>query len=276
SEGKKLAEITVTEGQPAQAAIDKNNVNYPNAGTATLTAVYSGSSSLNGTQESTTLTVGKANGTASVTLDGWAYGQTPADPVAESATNIGVEPVFEYKVKDAADTTYTSDKPTLPGAYTVRAIFGETANYKAVTATAEFTIAMGSYTDLTFENKTVTYNGQPQRLTVAGTLPQGTTVTYAPESATDAGSYLVTATISGQGYVDRTLTATLSIEAATPVVTITPAAGQDILVGQPVTLDVAVAGIRSETVTGNVSLNGETKALKNGQAAFTYTPADDQ
>ena len=223
-----------------------------------------------------TVSVNKANGTASVTMASWVYGQTPSDPVPVSATN-GTENVsYQYKESTADDTTYTSTKPTMPGHYTVRATFGETTNYNTVTATADFTISEGSYTGLTFENKTIPYDGKPHSLTVAGTLPQGTTVTYAPQSVTDAGSHTITATISGEGYTTETLEATLTIEAATPAVTITPAAGQEILIGEPVTLNVAVAGISGDTVTGNVTLNGETQALENGHAAFSYTPADHQ
>ena len=206
----------------------------------------------------------------------WEYGQTPSDPVPVSATN-GTENVsYQYKESTADDTTYTSTKPTMPGHYTVRATFGATTNYNTVTATADFTIREGSYTGLTFEDKTIPYDGKPHSLTVAGTLPQGITVTYAPQSVTDAGSHTITATISGEGYTTETLEATLTIEAATPAVTITPAAGQEILIGEPVTLNVAVAGISGDTVTGNVTLNDETQALENGHAAFSYTPADHQ
>ncbi|MDO5431200.1 hypothetical protein [Eubacterium sp.] len=223
-----------------------------------------------------TVSVNKANGTASVTMASWEYGQTPSDPVPVSATN-GTENVsYQYKESTADNTTYTSTKPTMPGHYTVRATFGETTNYNTVTATADFTIREGSYTGLTFEDKTIPYDGKPHSLTVAGTLPQGTTVTYAPQSVTDAGSHTITATISGEGYTTETLEATLTIEAATPAVTITPAAGQEILIGEPVTLNVAVAGISGDTVTGNVTLNDETQALENGHAAFSYTPADHQ
>lgn len=223
-----------------------------------------------------TVSVNKANGTASVTMASWEYGQTPSDPVPVSATN-GTENVsYQYKESTADNTTYTSTKPTMPGHYTVRATFGATTNYNTVTATADFTIREGSYTGLIFEDKTIPYDGKPHSLTVAGTLPQGTTVTYAPQSVTDAGSHTITATISGEGYTTETLEATLTIEAATPAVTITPAAGQEILIGEPVTLNVAVAGISGDTVTGNVTLNGETQALENGHAAFSYTPADHQ
>ena len=223
-----------------------------------------------------TVSVNKANGTASVTMASWEYGQTPSDPVPVSATN-GTENVsYQYKESTADDTTYTSTKPTMPGHYTVRATFGATTNYNTVTATADFTIREGSYTGLTFEDKTIPYDGKPHSLTVAGTLPQGTTVTYAPQSVTDGGSHTITATISGAGYIEKSMTATLTIEAATPAVTITPAAGQEILIGEPVTLNVAVAGISGDTVTGNVTLNGETQTLENGHAAFSYTPADHQ
>lgn len=48
---------------------------------------------------------------------------------------------YVYKVKGAADETYSATKPVTPGAYTVRASFPAATNYEAVTATADFTVS---------------------------------------------------------------------------------------------------------------------------------------
>jgi len=53
---------------------------------------------------------------------------------------------YTYKVKDAADGTYTAEKPTNAGTYTVKATIAETANYNGATETADFIIAKATVT----------------------------------------------------------------------------------------------------------------------------------
>ena len=60
-------------------------------------------------------------------------------------------------------------------------------------------------TGITFTDKTVDYNGQEQELTISGPLPEGTSVAYAGNKGTNAGTYQATATISGEGYKTLTL-----------------------------------------------------------------------
>lgn len=69
-------------------------------------------------------------------------------------------------------------------------------------------------TGVTFENKTVTYNGQQQKIEAGGTLPEGVSVAYEKNTGTDAGTYTAKATFSGTGYKTKTLTATLAINKA--------------------------------------------------------------
>ncbi|MBP3505803.1 MAG: InlB B-repeat-containing protein [Lachnospiraceae bacterium] len=79
------------------------------------------------------------DGTGSVTVSDVYYGKVP-EPVITSATNGTDHVTIEYKQKDASDDTYTSEKPTKVGEYTVRAIFAETSGYRQVTATDNFSI----------------------------------------------------------------------------------------------------------------------------------------
>ena len=60
--------------------------------------------------------------------------------------------------------------------------------------------ALAEFTDILFENETVTYDGEPHSLAVRGTLPEGTDVDYQNNGKTDAGTYTVTATLSKEGY----------------------------------------------------------------------------
>jgi hypothetical protein len=66
-----------------------------------------------------------------------------------------------------------------------------------------------------FEGKTVTYDGNPHSLEVTGTLPSGVTVQYSINNgAVSVGVYPITATLTGEGFTTKTLSATLTIEAA--------------------------------------------------------------
>ena len=73
--------------------------------------------------------------------------------------------------------------------------------------------ALSDITGVTFESKTVDFNGATHTLTITGTLPTGVSVTYTNNSGTNVGTYEATAVLSGEGYNTLTLTATLTINA---------------------------------------------------------------
>ena len=75
-----------------------------------------------------------------VSMSGWTYGGTAKSPSVSGNTGNG-EVTYKYKVSTDADSTYTSNKPTDAGTYTVQATVAETTNYYGATATANFTIA---------------------------------------------------------------------------------------------------------------------------------------
>ena len=95
----------------------------------------------NATSNKVTVTIVKADGTASVSLSDWTYGKTANKPVPTSDTNGINNVTYQYKVKGADDTTYRDTLPINAGDYTVKATFAATDNYNEVTATADFTIA---------------------------------------------------------------------------------------------------------------------------------------
>lgn len=82
----------------------------------------------------------RADGSGSVTMADFKFGEEPSVPVPQSDTNGTDHVTYEYKTQGADDSEYTSVKPTKAGNYTVKATFAQTTNYKAVTATADFTI----------------------------------------------------------------------------------------------------------------------------------------
>ena len=78
-----------------------------------------------------------------VTITGWTRGQTANAPSVTGNPGNG-DVTYEYKVKDADDSTYSPAVPADAGQYTVRATVAETANYNGGTATADFTISATS------------------------------------------------------------------------------------------------------------------------------------
>ena len=97
------------------------------------------------TSNAINVTITKANGTASVSMEGWTYGETAKTPVPTSKTNGTNGVTYQYKVKDANEGTYSTTVPTNVGSYTVKATFPATDNYNEVTATADFVIAQATH-----------------------------------------------------------------------------------------------------------------------------------
>ncbi len=70
-----------------------------------------------------------------------------------------------------------------------------------------------NFEGLTLANATVTYDGQPHSISVAGNLPEGAQVSYgqAGNSFTEVGQHSIQAVISAEGYNSLTLNAVLTI-----------------------------------------------------------------
>lgn len=94
---------------------------------------------------------------------------------------------------------------------------GEGYNTKSLTAT--LTINKAEITGVTLSDSTVTYNGQPHTLQIAGNLPVGVTCNYtcngeAVTAFTNAGEYTIKATLTGDNYITKELPAKLTINKA--------------------------------------------------------------
>lgn len=68
-------------------------------------------------------------------------------------------------------------------------------------------------TGVIFNNATYTYNGLQKTLR-ASNIPQGVTAIYSNNTGTNVGEYNASVTLSGEGYVTKTLTAKLTIAPA--------------------------------------------------------------
>lgn len=150
-----------------------------------------------------------------LTMTGWTYGSTPGSPVL---TNYSGDCSFRYKVKDAADSTYSAARPTAAGSYTVQAYYTTTWMHMTTTtviAEADFTIAPKAIT-VTAEAKSKTYGEADPALTYThDALAQGDSFTGALTRATgtDAGTYAITqGTLSAGGnYVITFVGANLTV-----------------------------------------------------------------
>lgn len=69
-------------------------------------------------------------------------------------------------------------------------------------------------TGITFADATYTYDGTEKALAISGTLPEGVSVSYSSEKATNAGTYNAKATLSGDNYNTLVLEAKLTINKA--------------------------------------------------------------
>ena len=219
------------------------------------------------TSNAINVTITKATGTASVSMDDWAYGEAAKKPALTSATNGTDNVTYLYKVKDADDTTYSDTLPINAGDYTVKATFAATDNYNEVTATDDFTITKATYnmTGVEFENASYTYDGSEKTLTISGTLPTGVIVAYENNKLTNAGSVTAKAKFtiadSDNYYAIDDMRATLTITKAKPTVSIS-AKPDSLRGGGKVTL--TVTGVPEE---GNVIVtcdNGITVDNANG------------
>ena len=119
-----------------------------------------------------------------VTLEGWAYGDTPNTPVVTGNTGNG-EVSFEYALKDSEDPS-TETVPTLPGTYTVFAYIEGSGDYAYGFAQADFVITKGTPAVSEPVARDLTYTESAQALVASGTAKGGTIYYVLSENAEDA------------------------------------------------------------------------------------------
>lgn len=170
-----------------------------------------------------TVTITPAEGAASLTMESWAYGETPARPKAASATNGTDAVTWRYAGTLADGSPYDSDvPPTDAGSYTVQAVFAATNNYRQVTKQAGFTVEKRGIT-VTWNRLDAVYNGAAQAPEIAGLVgvlaaDAGRVEASAAHGAqTAAGTYSASARLTGErahNYVLQNGAATFAIRPA--------------------------------------------------------------
>ena len=216
-DGLTFADKTVTYNGSAQS-IEVTNLpqgatvtysptsTFTNAGVYTVTATVS-APNFDTVTLSATLTINKASydmsqvvfADKSVAYDGNAH--------SLEATNL----------PDGVTVTYIGNNQTNVGTYTVLAVFsGDSVNYNPIAnMTATLTVTQNKVQGVTFDSRTVTYDGAVHSLAIEGNLPHGIAVVYEGNSQTNAGTYTVTAKFVGSNPNFEQLpdmSATLTIE----------------------------------------------------------------
>ena len=131
----------------------------------------------------------------------------------------GVEFVYAYSSDGGA---LIAGLPTDAGEYTVYA-YALNGEKQLLYAKSDITVAKAAYdmSCVSFKGATVTYDGEAHSLEIAGTLPDGVTVTYEGNGKVNAGEYTVKAkfAVSDANYTIDDMTAVLIIDKAMPVYT---------------------------------------------------------
>jgi len=137
----------------------------------------------------------------------------------QNKTYGSADPVFAYSSSglitgDSLTGALSRDAGETAGNYALTKGTLSNANYAITFIFANFTIKKAVVTGITFNNMSATYDKIFRSITITGTLPTGTTVTYVGNTGISAGVYNATANISGgQNYQDSTLYAILTISA---------------------------------------------------------------
>jgi hypothetical protein len=185
-------------------------------GTHNINAVYSGDANFIASNGALTQTVNKAD--AVVTLNAadlvQTYNATPRI-VGYTTTPAGLTGVsLTYNGSPTA--------PTTAGTYTVVAALNN-ANYEAPNAIGTLTVNKATAT-LTLGNLTHTYDGSPKSATVTSnpTDLTGISITYngSPTPPTNAGNYLVVASLTNTNYEAANAIGTLVINKAAATITL--------------------------------------------------------
>lgn len=147
----------------------------------------------------------------------------PASSGAENFTGIAFSDVtVDYdgqehtivatNVPDFATVEYVNAGPFVnAGTYSV-GVKINAPNYNEFTKTVTLKINKIDFSsDITFGDEKFFYNGEQKEITVTGTLPAGTTVTYANNKGVEAGEYEATATLTNVNYNTKTLNAKMTI-----------------------------------------------------------------
>ncbi|HEY3324607.1 MAG TPA: LamG-like jellyroll fold domain-containing protein [Planctomycetota bacterium] len=235
--------FSIVSGPATATGVDGSTITLTGGGTVTVQASQAGDANYSAAPDvDQSFTVGKATGTVALSNVSQVYTGTPK-PVTATTTPAGLDVNILYAGSATA--------PSAVGSYAVVATINDADYQGTVNGTLTITKASAS---VTIAGLSATFDGTAKSAT-ATTVPANLTVdfTYAGSATkpTNAGSYVVVATINDATY-QGSATGTLVIAKATPVITWS-----------------APADITAGTALSNTQLN----ATSATAGTFTYSPA---
>ena len=135
---------TDSDGNITYQYYDKDNGTYlsskpTSAGEYTVTAKTAETTKYYSSEDTASFKIVKRDPTISLSVPDTIVGQTYAPEFVTNSDSNSI--TFEYKVKGAADSTYTKTRPTAAGSYTIRVTVGSTDKFNEASATDNFTIS---------------------------------------------------------------------------------------------------------------------------------------
>lgn len=200
------------------------------------------------------------NGSGSVSMANWTFGQTAPNPVPVSSTNGTSGVTYKYKGRGSTSYAETATKPTNAGTYTVTATFPETTNYFSVTATANFEIYKANSINPTLTPFNGPYDGSAHKITVRG--GSGGTINYSTDNVTWSRTN-PSRTKAGVTRVYVKVVGDSNHNSSTPI-------------NSTITITDTVPPIGSLIINGNVILNNGMKATGTPNVTLTITGNDIQ
>ena len=225
------------------ATVNQSGLVTPHkAGTATISVMKRDGSA----QGSVEVTVTRKLVTVAVTDTKPSYtGEVFFPALTYDGTVEGTDPSVSLKW-DKVDSSVTSIIDA--GTYTASLAEGNAQDdhyqYQLDASAKTFTVQRAA-PSIVVQNKIVTFNGQPQSVSVYGAGSAGATVTYGEsnEAPTNAGTYPITVTPIDPNYQPTPATGTLTIEKAPLALSLQVQKGDGAAAGDTVTLTASVSGM---------------------------------
>ncbi|AEV27914.1 hypothetical protein SpiGrapes_0050 [Sphaerochaeta pleomorpha str. Grapes] len=228
--------LSISGTLPSGVSVSYSGNAMTDAGTYTVIASFTGDSSNYEAiaSKSATLAIGKAT----YDMSGISFnGASPTYDGNPQSLSISGSLPFGVSV------SYSGNAKTDVGTYTVVASFsGDSANYTAIESKSA-TLAIGKATydmsKISFSGASPTYDGNPHSLSISGILPPGVSVSYSGNARTDAGTYTVIASFTGdssnyEAIASKSATLTISKATMTGTVSVSGTARYgEILTAQP-------------------------------------------
>ena len=189
---------------PAGTTVVYTGNKLTNVGTSQAKATLT-NSNYNTKELNATLTITQADFPATIVFEGASFVYDGSEKSITIPSNL---------LPAGTTVVYTGNKLTNVGTSQAKATLTN-SNYKTKELNATLTITAADFpSSIVFNSATYTYDGTEKTITVSGTLPTGTNVTYENNKRTNVGTSQAKAILTNSNYKGKTLTANLIIQHA--------------------------------------------------------------